>query len=98
MRADAMSYINVGQSGPLNPLSSSGLSTRSSKAATSAPSSTDQAGTQAYRGLLSLALQTNDPALDSRVQELRQAVNDGSFQNDLPATARAIVDAALNLD
>ncbi len=92
-----MSYINFGPSGPLNPLSSSGPSTRSSKAATSAPS-TDQAGTQAYRGLLALALQTNDPALDSRVQVLRQAINDGSYQTDLPVTARAIVDAALNLD
>jgi anti-sigma28 factor (negative regulator of flagellin synthesis) len=97
MRVDDMSNLNITGSNLLKSVGASESSPRSSKVTTSSPS-TEQAAATSYRGLLALAVQLAEPPQNSRVEELRRAIESGTYSTDLPGVGKAIVEAALNFD
>ena len=95
MRVDNME-INVRQSNLVKPAGAE-TSTRGTRR-TDAVASTDQAGVSGLSGLLSLAMQVSDTQGSSRVDELRNAIQSGSYSMNLGDVSRSIVDSALRLD
>lgn len=96
MRVDDTNAMNIRQSNSLGPIGSSDLRKGGVKASGDAPT-TDQAAANAHGGLLALALHVSDPTSSPRVEELRNAIQGGTYQADMRDVSRAMIDAALNL-
>jgi anti-sigma28 factor (negative regulator of flagellin synthesis) len=98
MRIEGFQAMNVVKSNSLETPAPEAVSQRTGTVAgATKPGTVDQVASSAQQNLVHLALQTPSPS-SSRIDELRNAIQGGTYHADVNETSHAVVNALLNLD
>lgn len=99
MRIDDTQNMNIRQPNSSKAVDAGDLTGRSRNTSGAGPAAAiDHAGSTVHSGLLALALAGGDSATSNRVDELRHAIQGGTYQWDLQSVSHAMVSAAFNFD